>query len=88
MKAPKPTYAKIVNIIELRAVMGVSQKRFAELLGVSRGTVSRLENGAVFPSIDTCMRLKALAAQPGINVQLDTSILRPEYRDLFTPVDF
>lgn len=40
------------KIVKLRKERNMSQEQFAELMGVSRQTVSKWESGAVLPSLD------------------------------------
>lgn len=45
------------NLAFLRTEKGLSQERLAELLNVSRQTISRWESGETLPSADNLMRL-------------------------------
>jgi predicted transcriptional regulator len=42
-------------------VLGVTQKQFAEIAGVSQASVSRWEDGALFPSSDEMARIREFA---------------------------
>jgi DNA-binding XRE family transcriptional regulator len=44
----------------LRAERGLSQARLAELAGVDRKTINRIENGHFSPSLDTITRLSVV----------------------------
>ena len=44
----------------LRAERGLSQARLAELAGVDRKTINRIENGHFSPSLDTLTRLSVV----------------------------
>lgn len=48
------------NIFELRKEKGISQEELANLLEVSRQTVSQWENGQTQPNIDNLLRLKEI----------------------------
>lgn len=64
------------RIKELRHTMGVSQEAFAELMGIHRNTVAKLENGKLFVS--------------PANLDKLVQIFKIDYKDLFTfnkPVD-
>ena len=45
------------RLVALRAERGFSQARLAELAGVDRKTINRIENGHFSPSLDTLTRL-------------------------------
>jgi DNA-binding XRE family transcriptional regulator len=45
------------QLMALRAERGLSQARLAELAGVDRKTINRIENGHFSPSLDTITRL-------------------------------
>ncbi len=48
------------RLIELRTSRGLSQARLAELAGVDRKTINRIENGHFSPSLDTLTRLSVV----------------------------
>ena len=48
------------QLMELRAERGLSQARLAELAGVDRKTINRIENGHFSPSLDTITRLSVV----------------------------
>ena len=48
------------KILNLRKDRGLSQEAFAEMLGVSRQSVSRWESGAAVPDIDKILLLSEL----------------------------
>ena len=48
------------RLISLRAERGFSQARLAELAGVDRKTINRIENGHFSPSLDTLTRLSVV----------------------------
>ena len=48
------------RLCELRAERGHSQARLAELAGVDRKTINRIENGHFSPSLDTLTRLSVV----------------------------
>ena len=48
------------RLIELRTNRGLSQARHAELAGVDRKTINRIENGHFSPSLDTLTRLSVV----------------------------
>ena len=63
----KPGYGK--NIKKIRAAYGVSQREFAELVGVSRSTVSiwEAEIKDSHPNRDTYRKLMEMAAEKGVD---------------------
>lgn len=44
-------------IVERRTQLGMSQAKLAELCGVDRKTINRIENGHFSPSLDTMLRI-------------------------------
>ena len=48
------------QLMALRAERGLSQARLAELAGVDRKTINRIENGHFSPSLDTLTRLSVV----------------------------
>jgi putative transcriptional regulator len=48
------------RLMALRAERGFSQARLAELAGVDRKTINRIENGHFSPSLDTLTRLSVV----------------------------
>lgn len=53
------------RLLSLRAKHELSQARLAELAGVDRKTINRIENGHFSPALDTLVRLSsALAVTP------------------------
>ena len=48
------------RLMTLRAERGFSQARLAELAGVDRKTINRIENGHFSPSLDTLTRLSVV----------------------------
>ena len=53
------------RLVALRAERGFSQARLAELAGVDRKTINRIENGHFSPALDTLVRLGvALGVKP------------------------
>lgn len=57
------------RIRQLRKKDGLSQERFAELIGIDPNSVSRIECGVHYPSLDTLEKI--------------AEILKVEMRDLF-----
>lgn len=57
------------RIRQLRKNNGLSQERFAELIGIDPNSVSRIECGVHYPSLDTLEKI--------------ATILKIEMRDLF-----
>lgn len=57
------------RIRQLRKNDGLSQERFAELIGIDPNSVSRIECGVHYPSLDTLEKI--------------ATILKMEMRDLF-----
>lgn len=54
----------MTKLKELRAARGISQQELAELVGVSRQTISKWENEVVQPSVDNLMRLSQVLQLP------------------------
>lgn len=48
------------RLAEMRAERGYSQARLAELAGVDRKTINRIENGHFSPSLDTLTRISVV----------------------------
>jgi transcriptional regulator with XRE-family HTH domain len=48
------------RLVALRAERSFSQARLAELAGVDRKTINRIENGHFSPSLDTLTRLSVV----------------------------
>ncbi|MFM8644373.1 MAG: helix-turn-helix transcriptional regulator [Actinomycetota bacterium] len=48
------------RLIALRDERGLSQARLADLAGVDRKTINRIENGHFSPSLDTLTRLSVV----------------------------
>lgn len=57
------------RIRHVRKINGMSQERFAELIGIDPNSVSRIECGVHYPSLDTLEKIAA--------------VLKMEMRDLF-----
>lgn len=54
----------MTRLKELRTARGISQQELAELVGVSRQTISKWENEIVHPSVDNLMRLSQVLQLP------------------------
>lgn len=54
----------MIKLKELRTARGISQQELAELVGVSRQTISKWENGIVQPSADNLMHLSQVFQLP------------------------
>jgi putative zinc finger/helix-turn-helix YgiT family protein len=52
------------EILELRTNLGLSQDAFERLLGVGKKTVTRWENGVIFPSAAANNLMKLLRLEP------------------------
>lgn len=63
-RAAREFRVKVAPIVALRARTGLSQAKFAELLGVSRRTLENWEQGRRHPSGPAVALLKILAADP------------------------
>ena len=59
------------RLIALRDQRGFSQARLAELAGVDRKTINRIENGHFSPSLDTLTRL-SVVSKCRLSVLVDT----------------
>ena len=53
----EPEYQLIVAIIESRKEKNISQQELAELTGINRADISRIENGNANPSLRTIKRV-------------------------------
>jgi putative transcriptional regulator len=62
LKRASSTSAQTVadRLMALREERGLSQARLAELAGVDRKTINRIENGHFSPSLDTLTRLSVV----------------------------
>ena len=56
-------------IVELRAVLGVSQEELAKILGVSFSSVNRWENGRTNPTKIAQVKLNKLFKDNSINME-------------------
>lgn len=54
----------MISLKEIRTARGISQERLAELVGVSRQTISKWENGSVQPSADNLVLLSEVFHLP------------------------
>jgi transcriptional regulator with XRE-family HTH domain len=52
------------NIFKMRTRKELSQQKLADLAGVDRKTVNRIENGHFSPSVDTLVRLADAFGSP------------------------
>ena len=60
-KASHQSAETVANrLVALRGERGFSQARLAELAGVDRKTINRIENGHFSPSLDTLTRLSVV----------------------------
>jgi DNA-binding XRE family transcriptional regulator len=69
-----------------RAVLGLSQRRFASMIGLTQKSVHRIEHGAVDPSMRTIVRIERFwhehgvhfeeTADAGFRLVVDTDVLR------------
>jgi DNA-binding XRE family transcriptional regulator len=50
------------NVIRLRGVRGLTQEKLAELVGVDRRYIQRIEAGTANPGVDVLVRLKLALA--------------------------
>ncbi len=73
------------KILNLRKERGLSQEAFAEMLGVSRQSVSRWESGAVVPDIDKIILLSELFGVSTDYLLKPDPISTPEAVDPDTP---
>ena len=64
---------------EIRKKVGLSQFQLARLSGLSQSTVSHIERGAFFPTIDSAYRIAAVL---GVRVE---ELFVPEARELPKP---
>ena len=75
------------RIRSIRAKQGISQEALAELLDVSRQTISKWENGQVRPSAENLARLShALGVSVDALVKDDWIPLEPEVQIVEVPV--
>lgn len=62
-----------MSLKELRKSKGLSQEKLSELSGVSRITISLLENGMTNPTLDTLAKVsKALDISPSAIIKADS----------------
>ena len=64
------------NILDLRKSRGISQEELANLLLISRQTVSQWENDQTVPSIDNLLRLKERLRQALLSTVRTEMILK------------
>lgn len=55
--ALEPEYQLIQAIIECREELNISQQKLAEITGINRADISKLENGNANPSLKTIKRI-------------------------------
>jgi transcriptional regulator with XRE-family HTH domain len=61
-----------ISIKERRESLGLSKYRLAEMVGVHRSTIGRIEDGKQFPSTETLQRLaEALKVSPSDLVEFE-----------------
>ena len=53
------------KIRELREALGLSQNKFAEVIGVTQSAISRYEAGNRYPTVRVCYRMLGVAARDG-----------------------
>jgi len=58
------------EVRRLRQAFGCTQEKFAQEMGVTFSTVSRWENGHVAPSRLAVRRMRDLAAQHGVRLEV------------------
>jgi DNA-binding XRE family transcriptional regulator len=70
----------------VRNIMGMSQQKAAEALGISRSTLQQIERGVLPLSMEIHLRMRALS---GANIPegLCTETIPPVERDYVTPYD-
>jgi transcriptional regulator with XRE-family HTH domain len=56
-EALRPHYEVVAQIIKARSERGLTQEALAELTGIARCNISRLESGAYNPSLDFLTRV-------------------------------
>ena len=62
-QSPKPPSFPIRSI--RKDVLGVTQKQLAELVGVTQGTVSKWEDGTLFPNVREMSIIRDFARKNG-----------------------
>jgi transcriptional regulator with XRE-family HTH domain len=55
-------------IYDERTKLGISQEKLADLVGIDRKTINRIENGHFSPSIDTLVRIFVVLNIPSARV--------------------
>jgi DNA-binding XRE family transcriptional regulator len=60
----------INKLLKLREKIGLSQNKIAKLLGLHQGSVSKLESGVHYPSIETAKKYIEIATKRGIKLKL------------------
>ena len=58
-EAQRPEYEAIRAVIAARLACNMTQKELAEKTGIRQSNISRSENGAASPTIDTLARIAA-----------------------------
>ena len=52
-------YSIITDLVKIRDIKGVSQKRLSEIVEISQPSLARLESKRISPGIDTMIKLLA-----------------------------
>jgi transcriptional regulator with XRE-family HTH domain len=75
-------YTRMNSIQHIREkVMGLKQKPFAEIAGVSQATVSRWETGELEPDRDNMERIRSAAIERGLELDYASFFKAPPNDD-------
>jgi putative transcriptional regulator len=59
------------NVKNIREFLQLSQKEFGLAIGCTQGAVGHYETGVNEPSVTNAKKIKAIAADRGLNISLD-----------------
>ncbi len=66
----QPRYVLILQIIEARKSMGMTQEELAKLAGTTKSNISRFESGSYNPSLDFIIKIaKSLGKEVHIEIR-------------------
>ena len=69
-KKLQPRYVLILQIIEARKSMGMTQEELAKLAGTTKSNISRFESGSYNPSLDFIIKIaKSLGKEVHIEIR-------------------
>lgn len=68
-KTQKTNYG--ANIKKLRIKLGLYQREFANLLGVSCPAISAYERNIIMPSLKVALEMERIAKENGLNLEIN-----------------